>query len=426
MWSLGLRNGVRYEDIFESYAPEFRNQFYYQELLPDLTRLPDYDFTIQQVFPGEPMDGPSGPEQCTDPILCGIDRIVVPGQACDEESCPGLVGVSANCPVGDLFCGVTTLVDLAALSTDGMATLDTDGNGTSDVTYLRDGYPEVIFLQKRLYREKFGSSCSATVIADGWAITALHCFHKNRKVLILDQFDIEDHPSATGWSMLTAKDTNTTSFQVVSDHFSEVAIVTEIFIPYSSTEATSKTVGYLPERDLALFRLEGGIRFRETHLLPILEFEHPSIGEALTFVGFGWSDVSDRFDALWVTFTTAQRWAELKLAAFNFVDQVGSLPMKTHPQIIWDHGDPPGAGGPCNFDSGGPIYRGFNRGFWNSPRILVGVVSGLSTTLPTGTFETNVNACTSDSTYLFGESLAPYRAGICQITGNKPRGCQSI
>jgi len=90
-----------------------------------------------------------------------------------------------------------------------------------------------------------------------------------------------------------------------------------------------------------------------------------------------------------------------------------------HPHLSWKNGDPVGTGGPCLADSGGPIYAGFNRGFWNDPRRVIGVVRGA-----TGSSEVStVDACQDPQNFGLGEELRLYQDALCALGNGAFRGC---
>lgn len=406
-----LQNGsmgkIDYQELFLSLEPTTRNRLLYEDFLPDPEQLPGDTF-IQQVAPGVGVDGDGGFVVCTGPS-CGTDRVVTPGETCNSSDCPTGQGGALTCD--DEFCNVRSVTRL-----------DVDLDGNSDVTYVKSGYPEVVFLRKKIFGEKFGSSCTATIISPGFAITALHCFKKSSSTTILDHFSFNETGVPDGWSKMVTKDPSKTGFHLVSDHSDEIAIVDEIFVSYRRTEATLEALDPLPTRDFALITFAEGLNF-PTEVMPILSFSAQTKDYPITFVGFGWTDVREKFGDDWVALTSAQKWRELKQAAFNFIDDIRLTPPQSSKQIVWNHGVPPGTGGPCHFDSGGPIYQGFNRGYWGSPRIVVGVVSALHTSLPAGIETNNIDACLSKRSFLTGELLASFQSGICEITRSAPRGC---
>lgn len=401
------REGVDFSDVYRRLEPEIRNKYLYEDMLPDIGTIRNRSFT-EQVLPGIGIEGPSGPQVCSGP-LCGTDRIVFPGQECSEEDCPAGGSSLPSCS-GD-YCNATAPMDL-----------DVDGDGLSDVAYVKSSYPEVAFLRKKIYGENFTASCTATLISPGYALTALHCFNKSSSIGILDQYKVIDFDKSDDWGELVSKSGKSIGYKLVSDHSSEVALVSNVYIPFTASGASQDQLGYLPSKDIAILKYSGGLKF-EQNLFPILGFDELQEGHPISFVGFGWTDLNDNFDEAWATMSAQEKWRELKQAAFNFLDDIRNIPSQTEQQFIWNHGDPPGTGGPCLFDSGGPIYQGFNMGYWHSPRIIVGVVSALHSSVPAGAGENAVDACLSSSSFLSGEIIANYQTGICQITDMSPKGC---
>ena len=410
----GALNGISYPDLFNSLETEKRNELIYNNLIPPTTDLPTLQF---QVVVGDPVDGNSGPQFCTGDE-CGTTQIVKPGDPvapgndgpiCPESACPGSNGTVVGC--ADDLCNV-----------GGRVNLDKDNDNKSDVTYIKEGYPEIIFLRRREFG-KPTTRCTATAISQKWAITALHCFVLNDNIGLLDEFVLQSS-DVIGWSVLAPKDTSVTGFDLVSDHLKEANVVGRIFVPFKHDTEPENLKGKLPRRDIALFRISGnGLAFKHTDF-PVLDFGELDADIPISFAGFGWTDVNSIFGEDWIKIAIDLKWKELKQAAFNFLDDVRMVEPQKELQLVWNHGVPPGSGGPCHYDSGGPIYKGFNRGFWNSPRIVIGVVSALHPSAAAQAAGEDVQACLDKDSFLTGEMLASYGAGICELTSFAPRGCE--
>ncbi|MEM6308310.1 MAG: hypothetical protein AAF701_10030, partial [Pseudomonadota bacterium] len=280
--------------------------------------------------------------------------------------------------------------------------------GQSGVTYHKDGYPEVA-----VFGDHKNRPCSATILTPKLAMTALHCLQ--------DPWS-HFHQSATtlwNWQHLSLKQDSRAWYTVtmIVDGQETSALVSHFSVPYSPHDIRPADQNTQPKRDILLVHLSGQGLPLPPHQWPIVDFAYGAHPGALSFAGYGWTNVDSLDTITWKAAANAQKWADLRQVAFNFAEGVTPVAGFTHPLVTWKNGDPKHTGGPCRGDSGGPIYAGFNRGYWNNPRRVFGIVSG-------GTGQiTSAAGCLSDDSIGFGEILGNYKTGICTLGPIPPRGC---
>ena len=270
-----------------------------------------------------------------------------------------------------------------------------DRSGRAQITYSRNAHQFVVELSSPPTTvDGNGRACTATMIANVWGITALHCLAVDGTELRREFAftPIED----TGWSKL--RPIGESQFAIVSE--SGAYLVEYFYVPYNEDDGKILARGEVPEKDIALVQLNSEMDMTGFSVM-YPEFASESDVRkrtAVTFVGYGWTDVGDDSEN------------PGKLAAFNWLDEA------TKVMVTWTIGDRGGNGGPCRGDSGGPILMGWLRGFADDRRELAGVVSALR-----ATDVSDEDACLHKVGE--GEPVHPYVQEICAITHGSPVGC---
>lgn len=387
---------------------------------------------VQQTAPGTGQGGTSGTDACRS-TACGSGAVVEAGEIADKDAddrpiCPGSLCASPEPGCGDAFCGFPAKTPLPFDPATGRSTL----------TYLKRGFPEVI--AAGIFwtdGNRTGRECSATVLHNKWVVTALHCFVNGRLVPIgggpkdalKAVFDAEAS-SVAGWSKLTPKAAFPAKILVDSRHQNQRIFASAIHIPYASVDdiGTTQTPppgakwrARIPDRDIALLELEDtGLAYAESQLPWLRTDDFAEIDAPISFAGFGWTNADNLSVDDWTERWLSDDWTDLLEAAFNFSTGMRSHSGSDNPLILWRQRTLGGNGGPCRNDSGGPIYAGFNRGHWNDPRMIVGVVSGI--------YDADridgPGDCLNPNALAAGESLDSYANAICQLAENEIRGCK--
>ncbi|MEP6018890.1 MAG: trypsin-like serine protease [Paracoccaceae bacterium] len=421
-------NEIRFERLVDEMAIE----------LSTVRRLAGDELLQKQVRPGVGIEGGEGP-----PAVCkgcGSKEIVTAGMPIMKEPTghEGPVCPTSICPDTD-GSGVKHVGCSGPLCwMPKRAALPLTKDGRVDVSYRKSGYPELMPLVTPFTFEESGAlgtivECSATAISKYYVVTALHCIAGNENQL---RTKVDTGPGPiSGWTTLVPKFGSNATLAVVSGKDQTTVLIHEAYVPYD----TANDIQFLPNNsqaclddplncarvatiDLAVLRLkEPGLQLMPLDY-PILSFSGLVKDSAISFAGFGWTDFAGVFGEQWDQLALSARLETLKNTAFNFLDGRDGLVDGAPKKLTWRTGVPSGTGGPCEFDSGGPIYAGFNRGFWNSPRMLVGVVSGIRR--PKDNVATGIPLCLDPLAVGYGEDLALYQSGICQITGNNARGCE--
>lgn len=349
--------------------------------------------------------------------LCGTGRVPMPleigtdafdrtGPICPETYCPGsqryagCVGALCSFPMRQ---ALTT-------TADGGVTLD----------FRKLGFPETVLLSRlhsgdddTFIREP---ECTATMISATLALTALHCLAE-KEAELLKRYTRQADPKADGWSRLKFRRTAQEVLGVLSDLNFESQLVDAVSIPYPLADPIPFING-LPDTDLALLHLASPLELGPGSY-PFLQKNYAQEKAAISFAGYGWTNLGGQTLAEWNQNSQGENWRSLKLNAYNFIQS--TTPNATAPRFIsWTQGKPAGTGSPCHGDSGGPIYAGFNRGYWNNPRQVIGVVSYML--LPDGTKVTRTASDCLNRTAV-GVHVAPYFDAICKISDGTARGC---
>lgn len=438
-----LNQGIEYGDVV-SLVPDqqFRQSILDQYLEnADPGNLPgfDGDSYLKQVRPGTGIDGEGGSQTCRS-AACGSNQITGPGTGIGGGSAGGVSGGSTvdtsqlaattddsghtgpKCP--EKFCGegsnVAGCADNLCYFPPFQTLPDNDRDGRTDLVYREAGYPEVVFMMRRAEGvENLIPNCTATALANKWLITALHCLATSNKTL--ESRYVELDQVADGWTKLGISDES--SLQaidiVVTVKGHGKAHVEAMHINYDSVANVSFSKGGTPTRDFAIIELAGdGLNLGDFEY-PYIRTNYAAQQGSISFSGFGWTNVILQQDPGFKNLPIDEQWAELKLSAFNFINDFKDDVFHDNKVLSWKNGDPDGTGGPCRYDSGGPVYAGFNRGFWNSPRQVIGVVSGLR-----GAAKVDAGTdCLGDGISAVAEHLAHYVGGLCEITKSAPRGC---
>lgn len=288
--------------------------------------------------------------------------------------------------------------------------LPTRSDGRSEVSYVSDEHADAVLVM--LQRGEDQAFCSGVLVAPTVALTALHCMSGSKNALF-GRF--KSRPDAvTGWMRLTLKNDEDFAVFLYSDVLKKSFTMASFSIPYATkndlNEYRNKT-GFLPKRDIAVIHLNGGGLDEPDGFFPFLNFKYTSqsdLSESISFAGFGITNVD---------FPEGTPIQGRKLVTFNFHDGVAARTDRSHSLLTWRNGDPIGTGGPCKADSGGPVYAGFNRGYWDDPRQLIGIVSAMEGKIA------DFTGCLDPDAIGLAEELAPYRDGICNLGSTIPRGC---
>lgn len=417
------RGEIDYREFYDNLDEETRDELYLVGIAPNLSLISP-DFSVEQVRPGIDIGGSSAPGACKASVCGNPEEIVIAGLPIATIN--GRTG--PICPVPEIcsetlvgcageWCGYPVKNDIP---------LDKN-NENSAITYQKNGYPETVFLGFfNLETNAPIEKCSAVIIHQNWVLSAMHCLDKSVLTKAKGtRFDFsktfETSPSPIeGWSKMTVSKNSALGLHVVSHTLDQAALVEAVYVPYKVEEPVLATSAGVPEKDLMLVQLaDNGLSYAPHQLPRVRKSPYATKNAAISFSGFGWTNVDGLSQKAWNKKIRSQTWFQLKQAAFNFVARVEKLGGSKNTLIIWNQGDLGGNGGPCFYDSGGPVYEGFNRGFWNDPRIVIGIVSGAYTT----SGAKDVSACLGDNINVAAERIAVYAADICVLAENQPRGC---
>ena len=277
---------------------------------------------------------------------------------------------------------------------------ESENVGRALITYREDAYDHVVVLQPgKTPFDKSRERCTATLIAADWAVSALHCFGERGKD-IRQTFNKGRSP-VSGWRELTTTDMSI--FAITLRREGETALafpVERIFVPYFDLRNVNYQKGEVPERDFALIQIRGGEGTDLPGYPEFAEENESSVDKAVTFVGYGWTDVAK------------EDWTKSKDVAFNWLTESNAE------RVLWRTRNYGGNGGPCSGDSGGPIFLDFVRGFENEPHRMIGVVSGLH-----ANGEINRASDCLDRVGE-GEPVFSVAADICEIMQDTTTACQ--
>ena len=363
--------------------------------------------------PGQPVAGQDAGRLCTGPT-CGTGT-----QGQGAINCP--VGLCAGPAEGcqatrhSNFCGFPRYAPLPITK-----------DGQSGLTYVRDSFSEVAVTSFLGEDNKPFRACSATLIAPDWAISAFHCFAEDTlptgRHAIADVASLFDGVTQVrpGWSRLTL--IPLLPIALTLPEVMQMRLVDAIYVPYGSDDQVDYVGTGIPDRDFALLKLAEPFALPAGSLPWLDDGRWPlDADNSITFAGFGRTDVSSVSEDQPSVAALSADWAARRFTAFNFVSDTSDLSQNGRPAIKWKQHAGKGHGGPCSGDSGGPVYAGFNRGYWDDPDILVGVVSSLEPAVaPSPTAAHCIQSHRTGTAIL----LAPYHKDICAVTGNAPKGCQ--
>ena len=270
--------------------------------------------------------------------------------------------------------------------------------GRAIITYSENAYEHVVVLQPgRTGFDRGQKRCTATLISPDWALSALHCFgDSGRKVRNSFNFT-----PATRKRWLELTPTKETIFAISLRREGSVSafLVEKVYVPYVNELDIQYRSGTAPPKDIALIKIDGEEATRLPTYPKFAMAESIVANAAVTFVGYGWTDVSN-YD-----------WPRAKQAAFNWLTDSDEA------AIQWRTGNWGGNGGPCLGDSGGPIFLDFIRGHRNDDERVVGVVSRLLASR----IEEGAHCLNKIGE---GEPLSSYVRGICAIADDVPTGCR--
>ena len=274
-----------------------------------------------------------------------------------------------------------------------------EDSGYADITYRENAYEQVVVLQPgRIGNNPNENRCTATLIAPGWVLSALHCFGKSGNK-VRKTFNISS-ASVGKWLELTPNNKSVFAISLSINGKVSAYLVDKVYVPYVNAIDIRYQSGAAPPKDIALF----SIKINDSEMTKFSTYpkfakmDKVVEGAAVTFVGYGWTDVKE-YD-----------WTKSKQAAFNW------LTASDNNAVQWQTGNWTGNGGPCLGDSGGPIFMEFIRGYSDEQAHLAGVVSRL--------FNGNIVKgadCLNKTGE--GEPLYPYIDDICAITSNEPADC---
>lgn len=271
---------------------------------------------------------------------------------------------------------------------------------TGNVDYERRAHDEVLLLlHQRKGEAEWTPHCSSVAIAPRYALTALHCFGSAGEV-IAKNFNFEK--SVTD-SWVIGNPTGRTKFVAsVGGNANSAQYITikRIMIPYRLKALPSHQKSSPPRIDLALIEFGSDVRG-----LPLVEeLGAPGLAkkEPISFAGYGLTNVSTK------------KW--LRYAAFNEVH--AKIPRHNVSYVAWISDEASQKGGPCRGDSGGPVYRGFERGFANDPNTVVAIVSHFPRF-----FEIKLPMnCAGELGYAV--RLDRFVEDICKLSNRSPRACR--
>lgn len=390
--------------LIEQFSPQGRFHLLGPEMTREFENVAPY-----QVRPGTEVPGTGDPTSCAG---CGDGPmpegalVIVDGQKgplCPANLCMEDAGLGCHDPNAidkrNNLCMYPAYQELPITSL-----------GQSGISFRRDGFKEVLLLRgANLTTTAFGRPCTAVLVAKDWALTALHCLGPNRD--LLDRRFKRSEGGAFAWQKLAPRNPEIYTIQLVSTYLGASYTLDYALTPgfWDSPFAFADTG--LPVHDIAVLRLTEPVTGMAESDFPFMVVDPLQRRDAISFVGFGKTALN--------TGITNPPWLvdleSHKFPSFNFLESSGSR----SPHFAWRVDTPKGGGSPCMGDSGGGIYSGFNRGFWNSPRRLIGIVSGLE-----GSSMAQIGRdCLSPSRRGVGVSLRTHFSDICRLTSGRPRGC---
>ena len=266
------------------------------------------------------------------------------------------------------------------------------------VPYDLNSYGHVVRLEASEDLGEASPRCTATILSARFALTALHCFGGSGEA-IRNRFGFSETFLAR-WINGTAQGGVEYSLAVIKDGQVDRRFgIESILIPYTSNSLPSHGVGEVPKIDLALIKLAENAD--DVPLIEKIGSPEIKINSAITFVGFGRTDISLR------------RWQ--RYAAFNAVTEMTMVDGVEY--LGWQSGDRGLNGGPCLGDSGGPVFLGFEDGNNDDQKTIVAVVSHLLTEVKR----------TNDCLYSKGRAvrLDGYLDEICSLTQQELPSCNS-
>jgi len=356
-------------------------------------------------LPGTGIHGTDASMICTDPI-CGSGRLVNQSLFCDNPICTRPFFGCLNAPFRDV-CGFPARQTLP------------EKNGASDLTFIRESFSELVVVGIRNEFGKPWRTCTGTLIAQNWAIAAFHCFTRPELTQsnVFALFD-KENAAVDNWTKLSLKTKFRLPIVISNPQTEQIVEVSHLFVPYNLGEMPIVTKAMVPSRDIVLLKLKDPISLPSTAFPFINSDLWENIdGQAISFSGYGYTN------SPLVSFTNKElrfdspEWLPRRFSAYNF--SIGSRVHIHDAEVIqWRQGNLGGNGGPCSTDSGGPVYGGFNRGYWDDPKLLVGIVSAIY-----GREVSQVDDCLASSGLGTAILLNPYADGICNLTGDGIRGC---
>lgn len=413
-------------ELLHRLSPDVGKRIMMADLATDLV-----DISVRQTLPGQPMTIPG----------------ITPNRIPPGESIPIGDGIKAY---GCKQAGFNTISLVPCNDLDSIVSGRTIGrNGDrSQIPFNANGYPEVVF--SAVYGSGMVADargpvpyprCSVVLIGKKWALSALHCLdsgemgddgklkpRKEGDVINFDcHFDQTSVDAVPSWREMTTR--KTAYLALLSYGMNEAVKVERMYIPYGMRETITATGYQSPAKDIVLYELSGdGFSIDESETAYITMPSKARKPDMLTFVGFGWSNISD---AGGQELSGNNHFANLrdvglrglKQAAYNFLDRRGKAAGSQYPMLQWSQmTNGGGDGGPCRRDSGGPVYAEYYAGLRSPEKPLVGIVSGILTKTPQNE---DASLCmTPDATGL-AEQVHWYAEDICTLTNNEARGCPS-
>jgi hypothetical protein len=276
-----------------------------------------------------------------------------------------------------------------------------DGPFNGNVDYERRAHDEVLLL---LYQYKgeaeWTPHCSSVAIAPRYALTALHCFGSAGEI-ITKNFSFEKS-AINSW--VIGNPTGRTKFAASvggSTNPAQYIPIKRIMIPYKLKALPAHPKPNPPHVDLAL--VEFGSDIRGLPLVAKLGALDLAEKEPISFAGYGLTNVSTE--------------KGLRYAAFNQVR--AKVPRYEVSYVAWISDEESQKGGPCLGDSGGPIYRGFERGFADDPNTVIAIVSHFRRR-----FDINQQPMKCVGELGYAVRLDRFVKGICTLSNRSPQACQ--